>query len=85
MQITITGPRAGGSTTIAALIAQVLREKGMIVRFQSRSETSTKFLEGYSTTLLEGFSRPSTVTIVEGMELEDEHCVKRCSDAVPDP
>jgi len=76
MQITITGPRGGGSTTIAAKIAQVLRAEGMVVRFQSRDAQAAELLQAYSTESLEDFSRPSTVTIVEGMESEDEHCVR---------
>ena len=76
MQIIITGPRGGGSTTIAAKIAQVLRAEGMVVRFRCRDEKATQFLEEFSTKTLEDFSRPSTVTIVEGMEFEDEDCVR---------
>ena len=77
MQITITGPRGGGATTLAIEIGRILRDKGFAVDFKSRDAVAEKFL-------LEAMNNASDddrqwlrsrVVIVEGIEPEDERAV----------
>ena len=77
MQITITGPRGGGATTLAIEIGRILRDKGFAVDFKSCDAEAEQFRrdamndESGDDRL---WSR-SRVVIVEGMEPEDEHAV----------
>lgn len=67
MQITITGPRAGGATTLAIMIGEFLKSKGMRV-IQAPKKLGTEV----PTKL-----RSAVITIVSGLEAEDEHSVNR--------
>lgn len=76
MQITITGPRAGGATTLAIEIAKFLAEKGITVDFRSHNKLAETFRH-------EAMNKPSPknwvssrVVIVDGIEPEDEQSVK---------
>lgn len=79
MQITITGPRGGGKTTVAILIAKTLRKLGMKVSFVSRTHEAKRFLEIQSASDLPdaAFSQPFDVVIVDGIEPQDENDVGR--------
>lgn len=77
MQITITGPRGGGATTLAVEIGRFLRDKGMDVVFKSRDDKAEQLRR-------DAMNQPvaddqkwlrSSVVIVEGIEAEDEHAV----------
>jgi len=79
MQITITGPRGGGATTLAIAIGRFLRDKGMDVAFKSRDHKAEQLRR-------DEMSQPvaddqewlrSSVVIVEGIEDEDEYAVSR--------
>jgi hypothetical protein len=76
MQITITGPRAGGSTILAIEIAKILAEKGINVDFISYNPMAEQFLrDAMSKPSPKGW-KPSRVVIVEGIEPEDESGIR---------
>jgi molybdopterin-guanine dinucleotide biosynthesis protein len=75
MQITITGPRGGGSTTLAIEIGKMLRAKGMRVTFRSRTSECEKARRDALDHESPTDWAPSHVVIVDGVEPEDEHDV----------
>jgi len=76
MQITITGPRAGGATTLAIEIAKMLSEKGILVDFKSCNKMAEQFRHKAMSEPSPKDWMPSRVVIVEGIEPEDERSVK---------
>jgi len=78
MQITITGPRGGGSTTLALKIAKLIEDEGGGVRFVSASKIAEKSL--YDLLRENECNAPNlnkmSVTIIDGVECEDELTVK---------
>jgi len=79
MQITITGPRGGGATTLAIEIGKMLAEKGILVDFRSFNKTAEQFRHEAMSYPSPMDWTPSRVVIVEGIEPEDEQSVKRRS------
>jgi thioesterase domain-containing protein len=82
MQITITGPRGGGATTLAVEIARMLEERGACVEFLTRHDCSKTFPAYVSLRRHAIGQAPSDtfnglrVVIVDGAEPEDESSVK---------
>ena len=76
MQITITGPRTGGATTLAIEIAKMLAEKGITVDFRSRDKMAEQFRRKAMSRPSPNNWTPSRVVIVDGIEPEDERSVK---------
>lgn len=77
MQITITGPRAGGSTTLAIEIAKMLKSKGMLVDFRSMNgKAENRLYQELEKPPLDDKWTQSKVIIVEGLEREDEQAVQ---------
>lgn len=76
MQITITGPRGGGATTLAIEIAKMLSSKGIEVRFKSHDAEAEQERREAMTQDSPSTWVKSKVTIVEGMEQEDEQRVR---------
>jgi len=74
MQITITGPRGGGSTTLAIEVAKFLQSRGQRVVFKSRTPENESRLRERAAKASESLEMTSgaKVIIVEGMEEEDE-------------
>lgn len=77
MQITITGPRGCGSSSVAAQIGRLLRDRGMGVRFVSHSPQAADTLECASRNDWPTPIVPQRVTIVDGVEQEDERAILR--------
>jgi len=73
MQITITGPRGGGATTLAVEISKLIEGLGGYVHFVSRRDSNVRLLRSLMKcpTPLEPW-RSFEVTIVDGVEFEDE-------------
>lgn len=71
MQITITGPRGGGSTSVAVEIAQLMRSKGHAVEFVSTSRDAPSEVQVNPTAW-----RQMRIVIVDGVEPEDELAVR---------
>ncbi len=76
MQITISGPRGGGSTTLAVEIAKFLTSRGQDVVFKSRCTSTESMLRD----LAKGqcaltMDRKARIVIVEGLEGEEEQGV----------
>lgn len=80
MQITITGPRGGGSTTLAVEIARFLKEKGIEVHLMTRLGPSDGMLESLLEDPPPSKWNRSRVMIVDGVEPEDEQVVRHRGD-----
>jgi cytidylate kinase len=79
MQITITGPRGGGSSTLAVEIAKFLESRGQRVVFRSKTRESEEALRDLADRAFEplAMDTKAKVVIVEGMEDEDEHGITK--------
>lgn len=77
MQITITGPRGGGSSTIAAIIGKALREHGAIVEFHTLNIHNSAELDKRSRSGDLSLFRTPTIVIVDGVDREDESLVQK--------
>lgn len=77
MQITITGPRGGGNTTIAVEITKLLRSKGMEVGIVTQSRSRQQELERLCDEPPVEKLLPGRAVILDGFEPEDESSTRR--------
>lgn len=76
MQITITGPRNSGKSTLAAFLAKTLRRQGMQVKIYTPRQSVTAAIDEESFEEEIDLSRSATVSIVTDFEHEDESDVE---------
>jgi uridine kinase len=78
MQITITGPRGSGKTTVALEITKFLRERGCDVKIIGYSPAETAVLESES--LLpaqpDAMKFPLPVVVLDSFDLYDEKDIR---------
>lgn len=74
MQITITGTKASGKTTVAIEVAKFLRERGCVVRTIGYDSRDSQFLarESKKPPAPESMTMPFPVTIVDSQDDADE-------------
>ena len=75
MQITITGPRGCGCTTVALEIGKFLKSNGFEVTMASLDPRSTSALQDGILEPIDPnvFTHPNRVVICEGFEIQDQH------------
>lgn len=74
MQITITGPRGCGKTTVAIELGKWLRSKGFAVTMAGPNQMDTSIMQDQ---LMEkpdpdAFTKPNRVVILDGFEMQDD-------------
>ena len=78
MQISITGPRGCGKTTVAAEIARFLRDRGMDVRLVADGIAATSFLYEtmHETPVVNRMTKRISITILDSFDKADELSIK---------
>ncbi len=86
MQITITGPRGSGKTTLAAYLAKCLTDAGQQVKLHCPTDV-TAIVDGWAGILQHGEGAAMTtrahIAIVTGFDEEDEDAVHTRKPATP--